>query len=368
MHDTAHSSVPVWSAALPLAAALVLALKFAHVLPGDSAFVLILSALLLGGAVFAAVHHAEVLALKVGEPFGSILLAIAVTVIEVALIVSILLSQTPGSEAVARDTVFAAVMIVLNGIVGLCLVLGAGRHFEQTLRVNAAAATLAVLGTLATLALIMPNFTEATRGPTYAPAQLIVIGAASLLLYLVFVFVQTVRHREYFLDIANLPEGSEVPLAQKPENRIALASLALLLASLTSVVLLAKILSKPLDAAVQAAGLPHAVVGVVIAAVVLLPEGLAALKAALGNRLQSSMNLALGSAVASIGLTIPVVAVVSLWTGLPLVLGLSPENMVLLMLTLFVSTLTLGTGRTTVLQGAVHLVIFAVFLLLSAVP
>jgi Ca2+:H+ antiporter len=363
-----HDTTPIWSSVLPIAAAVVLALKYAHIVPGDAAWVLASSAFLLAGSVFAAVHHAEVLALRLGEPFGSILLAVSVTVIEVALIVSILVSDTPGSSEVARDTVFSAVMIVLNGVIGLCLVLGAQRHREQTIRVEASAATLAVLGTLAVFALVMPNFTESTRGPVYAPVQLIVIGAVSLALYLTFVFVQTVRHRDYFLEI--VPPRDDIPIhrVDLPSNRTAIASLVLLLVALTAVVLLAKILSVPIGGAILAAGLPQAMLGVVIAAVVLLPEGMAAIRAALGNRLQNSMNLALGSAVASIGLTIPTVAVVSLLIDRPLVLGLADEDMILLMLTLFVSTLTLGTGRTTVLHGAVHLVIFSVFILLSAVP
>ena len=225
-------------------------------------------------------------------------------------------------------------------------------------------ATLAVLGTLAVFALMMPNFTDATRGPDYAPIQLLVVGAVSLALYIVFVFVQTVRHREYFMDEADETH----PGGHSPSRSVAAASTVLLILSLTAVVVLAKVLSEPLTRAVQAAGLPAAFVGVVIASIVLLPEGIAAMKAALQNRLQGSINLALGSAVASIGLTIPTVALVSLIFDLPLVLGLTDENMVLLMLTLFAATLTLGTGRTTVLQGAVHLVIFSVFLLLSVIP
>ena len=363
MSASAHDSTPIWAIAAPAAAAALLALKFAHVVSADARLVLVLAGVLLGASVFAAVHHAEVLALRVGEPFGSILLALAVTVIEVALIVSILLSDGPGSDAVARDTVFAAVMIVLNGVVGICLVLGGRKHREQTFQLQGASATLAVLGTLATFALVLPNFTVATRGPTYAPAQLLVVGAVSLALYVVFVFVQTIRHRDYFLDASEAVASHALP-----SHRITLASSVLLMLSLVAVVLLAKLLSKPLDMAVMRVGLPPAFVGVVIAAVVLLPEGVAALKAALANRVQSSINLALGSAVASIGLTIPTVAVVSVVLDKPLTLGLSAENMVLLTLTLFVSTLTLGTGRTTVLQGAVHLVVFAVFLLLSTIP
>ena len=330
---------------------------------------LILAGVLLGGSVFAAVHHAEVLALKLGEPFGSILLAVAVTVIEVALIVSIMLTGAEGSETVARDTVFAAEMIVLNGVVGLCLVLGGRRHFEQTFQLQGASSALAVLGTLAALALILPNYTLAAVGPSFSATQVLFIGIASLVLWGVFVFVQTVKHRDYFLDapsevLADTPEAAH----EKPSDSMALACLGLLLISLVAVVLLAKILSYPLDSGIAAAGLPPAFVGVVIAAIVLLPEGIAAAKSALRNQLQNSINLALGSAIASIGLTIPAVAIASLVFDRNLVLGISPANMTLLVLTLFVGTLTLGTGRTSVLQGAIHLVIFAVFLLISAVP
>lgn len=364
-----HDRVPLWTSAIPIAAFVGLSLILTGTVYSGSAPVLVLAALFLGGSVFAAVHHAEVLALRLGEPFGSILLAVSVTIIEVALIVSILLSDAPGSSAVARDTVYAAVMIVLNGIVGLCLVVGSIRHREQSFRIDGAAATLSVLCTLAIVALVLPNYTLATRGPTYGPQQLLVVGVVSLILYMTFVFVQTVRHREYFLELSTLPEHSSVPLAQQPSNRIAAASLVLLLLSLVAVVLLAKVLSKPLDAAIVGAGLPPSFVGVVIAAIVLLPEGMAALKAAHANRLQSSVNLALGSALASIGLTIPTVAVVSLALDRPLELGLNGEHTVLLVMTLVISFLTLGTtGRTNLLQGAVHLVIFAIFLLLSAIP
>jgi Ca2+:H+ antiporter len=368
MADHHHATIPAWTWIAPAAASVLLALKFTHVINPDAAFVLILSGLLLGAAVFAAVHHAEVLALKLGEPFGSILLAVAVTVIEVALIVSILATGAPGSDAVARDTVFSAVMIVLNGIVGLCLVLGARRHYEQSFQLRAASAALAVLGTLAVLALVLPNYTLTTPGPHYSPFQLIFVGVVSLVLYGMFIFVQTIRHRDYFLELPDEEAESEDVPVDKPSDQIALFSLGLLVLSLVAVVLLAKILSPPLDTAVAAAGLPQAFVGVVIAAIVLLPEGIAAAQAAMLNRLQNSMNLALGSAIASIGLTIPVVAVVSLMWDMKLVLGLSPGNTVLLLLTLFVSTLTLGTGKTTVLQGAIHLVIFAVFIVMSAVP
>ncbi len=363
-----HDSIPAWTWVAPVLASGLLALKFAHVVPSDAAPILILAGVLLGAAVFAAVHHAEVLALRIGEPFGSILLAVAVTVIEVALIVSIMLSGAEGSDFVARDTVFAAVMIVLNGVVGLCLVLGAGKHFEQTFQLQGASSALAVLGTLATLALILPNFTETTVGPSYSILQLEVIGLEALLLWGVFVFVQTIKHRDYFLDTKVAVDSAEAPPHEIPGIRTALLSLVLLLISLAAVVLLAKVLSYPVDAGIAAAGLPKSFVGVVIAVIVLLPEGLAATKSALVNRLQNSINLALGSAIASIGLTIPTVAVVSLALDRRIALGISPIDITLLVLTLYISALTLGTGRTTVLQGAVHLVIFAAFLLVSAVP
>lgn len=364
-----HTAIPPWTWVAPALACGLLALKFGHIVTADATLVLVLAGLLLGAAVFAAVHHAELLAIKLGEPFGSILLAVAVTIIEVALIVSIMVSSAAGSDSVARDTVFAAVMIVLNGVVGTCLVLGGRRHFEQSFQLRGAASALAVLGTLATLTMILPNYTRSAVGPYYAPVQLILVGAISLFLWGIFVFVQTVRHRDYFLDLpADTEEDNEAPQHEKPSDRVALISLVLLLISLTAVILLAKILSYPLDKAVTAAGLPQAFVGVVIAAIVLLPEGLAAAKSALLNRLQNSINLGIGSAIASIGLTIPTVAIVSLMIDQKIILGLSSANMTLLVLTLFVSTLTLGTGRTTVLQGAIHLAIFAAFLLVSAVP
>jgi Ca2+:H+ antiporter len=363
----AHHNVddtPTWAWAAPVAAAILLALKFAHVVSPESGIVLAVAALFLGGAVFAAVHHAEIIALKVGEPFGSIVLAVAVTVIEVALIVSILMGASAGSEYLARDTVFATVMIVLNGIVGLCLVVGGVRHREQTFQTAGSSSALSVLGTLATITLVLPNYTLTSPGPSYDTAQLAFVSAACVALYAVFLFVQTIRHRDYFLADASEHD----PVHETPSNRTAAISVALLILSLVGVVLLAKTLSPALEAAIRDAGLPKAFVGVVIAAVVLLPEGMAAVRAAAANRLQTSLNLALGSAMATIGLTIPAVAVYAILSGMTLELGLGPEEMVLLVLSLFIGTVTLATGRTTILQGGVHLVIFAVFLFLAAIP
>ena len=218
-HAKALGRMPAWSWAAPAGAAVLLALKFAGVASASSGWVLIAAAVLLGACVFAAVHHAEVVALRVGEPFGSILLAIAVTVIEVALIVSLMLSGSPGAENFARDTVYSAVMIVLNGVVGLCLVFGGARHHEQTFQVQGAAAALGVLGTLATIALVLPNYTRTTLGPLYSPSQLLFVGAVSLILYCVFIFVQTIRHRDYFLgDDGDDDDHHETPTLQATQQ------------------------------------------------------------------------------------------------------------------------------------------------------
>lgn len=352
-----------WHWAAPLAGAALVGAKTLAVLEPSSVLFMALAVAFLGGAVFAAVHHAEVLAVRIGEPFGSILLALAITTIEVGLILSMMLTGAPGSDQVARDTVFSVVMIVLNGIVGLCLVAGAARHYEQEFRVQGAAGILSVIATLAIVTLLLPNFTQTTRGPTLAANQLLFVSVASLALYALFVFVQTVRHREHFL----IDDGTEFH-GEMPTARSTGVSAVLLVVSLVVVILLAKALSPTITSMVQAAGLPTAVVGVIIAMVVLLPEGITAAKAARHNRLQTSLNASLGSVLASIGLTIPIVGVVSVFLGTPLTLGVAPESMVILVLTLFVSTLTFATGRTTVLQGGVHLVLFAIFLLLSAVP
>jgi Ca2+:H+ antiporter len=315
--------------------------------------------------VFAAVYHAEVVACRVGEPFGTLVLALAVTIIEVALIVSMMITGDADKAELARDTVFAAVMIVCNGIVGLCLLAGGMRHREQAFQLQGANAALVVLIALTTLTLVFPNLTTTTEGPTFSPSQLIFAAIVSLILYGSFLFVQTIRHRDYFLPADGGAEGTHAP---PPPNQVALLSAGLLFVSLVAVVALAKALTPIMEFGIEKAGAPKAVVGIIIAGLVLLPEGLAAFRAASANRLQTSMNLALGSVLASIGLTIPAVAAVSILLNKPLTLGISPKEGVLLALTLLISVITLGTGRTTVLQGIVHLVIFAVFIFLSIVP
>jgi Ca2+:H+ antiporter len=315
--------------------------------------------------VFAAVYHAEVVAHRTGEPFGTLVLAVAVTVIEVALIVSVMVAAPSEKAGLARDTVFAAVMIVCNGIVGLCLLWGGARHHEQGFLVHGASAALAVLAALTILTLILPNVVVSMPGPAFSTSQLVFAGIVSLVLYGSFVFIQTVRHRDYFLAVERDDEEAHAP---PPSDMTAVVSAGLLLAALVAIVGLAKFLTPTLEIGLARLDVPKAVVGIVIATLVLLPEGLAALRAARANRLQTSLNLALGSALASIGLTIPAVAVVSIVLGQPLELGLGAKDQVLLALTLLVGVITLGTGRTTVLQGIVHLVIFAVFLFFAVVP
>jgi len=352
---------PWWAWGWPLAAWLVLVLAS---LLGKSGFLTAVAGVVLIGTVFAAVYHAEVVAHRTGEPFGTLVLALAVTVIESALIVSIMLVAPVDNAGLARDTIFAAVMIVCNGIVGLCLLAGAARHREQEFQLQGASAALAVLAALTVLTLVLPNFTITTPGPRLSTAQLAFEDIVSLAFYGAFVFVQTVRHRDYFLPVGEDEEAHAPP----PPKRTALISAGLLLVSLVAIVGLAKTLTPTVELAVAHLSLPRAVVGIVIAALVLLPEGLAALRAARANRLQTSLNLALGSALATIGLTIPAVASVAIITGQPLELGLAPKEEVLLALTLLVSVITLGTGRTTVLQGVVHLLLFVVFLFFAIVP
>jgi Ca2+:H+ antiporter len=354
--------VPAWSFVIPAVACVVLAVVWVQPL-GWILLSLVSAALV--AAVLVGVYHAEVVAHRVGEPFGTLILAMAVTVIELGLIGSIMLSGGPAASTLARDTVFATVMIVLNGVMGLCLLMGAIRHHVLVFRVEGASHALSVLAPLTVLTLVLPTFTTTTTGPTYSSAQLAFAGVSSLVLYGVFVFVQTVRHRDSFLPVETEADGEHTALPTVP---VTLTSLALLLVSLVAVVGLAKKLAPSIEAGVAAASAPAAVVGIVIAMLVLLPETWAALRAALRNRMQTSLNLALGSALATIGLTIPAVAALSVILELPLELGLPATETVLLALTLLVATITLASGRSTVLQGAVHLLLFGAFLFLAVVP
>jgi len=330
-----------------------------------------LMAALLIAAVINAVHQAEVIAHKTGEPFGTLILAVSVTIIEVALIVSIMLSAGLGGELIARDSVFAAIMIVMNGVIGLSIFLGGLKHRELSFKIEGTNSGLAVLIALAILTLVIPNFTS-TPGPTFTKSQLILAGVLSLILYGTYVFIQTIRHKNYFLleDEHALPKQSDTenPTVTSPSNLKTFFSFIFLLASLITVVLLAKALSPSIESAIEKAGAPRSVVGIAIALLVLLPEGVSAIKAALNNKLQTSLNLSIGSALASIGLTIPAVAVVAVGFDMPLSLGVNALGMTFLCLTFLLSILTIAIGRATVLQGAVHLVVFAAYLFLSLVP
>lgn len=352
-----------WATLVPIAAAAVLG---AALLLTPGVGLITVCALALVGAVIAAVHHAEVVAHRVGEPFGTLVLAVAITVIEVALIISLMLAGGDDKAMLPRDTIFSAVMIICTGVVGVCLLVGGLHHHEQSFHLDGANSALAALVALAGLSLVLPTFTTSAGEGIYTLSQLAFVGVSSLVLWAAFVFVQTVRHRDYFLPPADA--ANEDVHALPPTVAQAWASFGLLIVSLVSVVGLAKQLSPTIEAGVAAMGAPKAVIGIAIALLVLLPETWAAVRAARADRLQTSMNLALGSALASIGLTIPAVVLASVLLDLPLVLGLAPKDIVLLTLTFLVSTITLATGRTNVMQGAVHLVLFAAFLFLALVP
>ena len=353
----------LWTWLVPLAGVSILGAAIAL---GTSPLIAWLAAFALVGSVFAAVHHAEVVAHRVGEPFGTLVLALAVTVIEASLILSMVIAGGAEQAAVPRDTIYAALMIICNGVVGVCLLVGGWHHREQSFRVEGANSGLAALMPMAALTLVLPAFTTTTPGGTYSDSQLIFAAVASLALWAVFVFVQTVRHRDYFLPEED-PHDPNVH-AEPPTTGEAWASFGLLMVALVAVVGLAKVLSPSIERGVAAAGAPKAVIGIAIALIVLLPETWAAVRAARANRLQTSMNLAIGSALASIGLTIPVVAIAAVVLQIPLVLGLDALGIAMLVLTFLVSTVTLATGRTHLMQGAVHLVIFAAFLFLALVP
>lgn len=330
-------------------------------------FIALMSITLIG-AVLSAVHHAEVIAHKTGEPYGTLVLSISVTVIEVSLIIAMMLAGHEGSEYIARDAVFATVMIVINGVVGLCIFMGGLKHHEMSFRNEGTNSALGVLTAMATFILVMPMVTTSTPGPDFTQSQLAFAGIACFALYGAFLFFQTVSHRDYYLPQAESKKVDSSTHAEKPSNLKMGISALLLLISLAVVVGLAEALNPAIEAGVKTVGAPKTVVGIAIAMLVLLPEAYAAVRAARANRLQSSLNLALGSALASIGLTIPTVAAIAIFFNLPLSLGISSLNMTLMYLSLFIGALTLAIGRTTLLQGVVHLIIFFEFLFLSLVP
>ena len=365
-----------WTVAVPLLGLLLLAVSWPKT---EQPLLLALVAVVLVGAVLAAVHHAEVVAHRVGEPFGSLVLAVSVTVIEVGLIVMLTLGGGEGAATYARDTVFAALMISLNGIVGISLLLGAMRHGVVAFNASGSGAALSTVVALASVCLVLPGFTVSEAGLEYTGSQLAFAAVASLVLYAAFVFTQTVQHRDFFLPVRSDSQGRVTGVlevededgdghADPPSDRETLLSIALLLVSLVSVVGLAKVLSPTIESTVSSLGLPYAVVGVVIALLVLAPESIAAALNAARDRVQVSLNLAFGSSMASIGLTIPTIAVASIWLEGDLLLGLEPMQIVLLLITVVVATLTVVPGRAKPIQGVVHLALMATFLFFSLGP
>ncbi|WP_430615235.1 calcium:proton antiporter [Flavobacterium sp. JP2137] len=359
--------LPIWTLLFPILALFLISIK--GFFPESSIFLMVLGVILIC-AVLSAVHHAEVVAHKVGEPFGTIILALAITVIEVSLIVSIMLSEGNDQPSyLARDTVFAAIMIILTGIIGICLLVGGVRYREQNFIKQGVSTALITLIAIAVLTLVLPNYTTTQAGNSYSNSQLIFVAIISLILYGGFISVQTIRHRNYFLpeETEKTNDSSELHVA--PPNTITtVLALVLLLIALVAVVLLSKTLSPTIEAFVVEIGAPKSLVGIIIATVILLPEGVAAYKAARKDRLQTSLNLALGSALASIGLTIPAVAVVSYFTGMTVGLGIDAKSTLLLGLSLFTVYLSLNSGRTNIQQGIVLLVLFATYLFTTVVP
>ncbi len=311
-------------------------------------------------AAFSVLRHADIIAHELGEPLGTLVLTLSVMCIEVSIITAVMFSGEP-NPAFARDTMFAVIMIVLNGLIGLALLLGGIRHHEQTSNLQGAQSYLGVLLPLAGFVLILPNFTLSTPEGTFSTSQLVFVGGIAFLLYGVFLAIQTVRHREFFTEPAATTVDHSSTDAPRPRLVV---HFVFLLAYLIPIVLLAKKLGYSMDYAITNLGAPQALGGVIVAAMVLAPEGLSALFAALNNRLQRSINLLLGSAVASIGLTIPAVVVITLLTGNPLTLGLNHADSILLVVTLASALITFFSGKTNILQGAIHLVLFLAYLIL----
>jgi len=359
MADPHVNRVPIHSWIVPILA-LLAALIIGH---SESWALGAVSAIFLIGSVLVAVHHAEVVAHWLGEPYGTLVLTLAVTIIELSLIVSMMLTGEP-SATLARDAVHAVLMLVLSGLAGTCIVAGTLRHREQEFQTQGANAFLAVLMPMAVLVLVLPNYTITTPGPFYSPLQLVFVGATCFTLYLVFLFVQTVRHQEYFLP-ATAVEGEVHP---PPSAKLGAISGGLLIVSLVAVILLAEQIAPLIAHGLHATGAPLKLAGVIVALIVLLPESVTALRAARRNQLQISINLALGSAVACIGLTVPSVTIIATLLHQPLALGIDTGPTVMLGLSFLVAMLTYGQGRTNLLSGCVHLVLFAAYIFMIFVP
>ena len=324
----------------------------------------ILASILLICSVMSAVHHSEIIAQRVGEPYGTIILAVAITVIEVSIIISLMMSGGNAAVSIARDTVYSATMLILNGIVGFCLFIGGLKHHVQIFSRHSVIIALVSLVSILMLTLVFPTFTSSIEGPYYSTPQLIFVSIACLIIYSTFLFAQTSRHREYFLPALEDKKEQSGTISKK----VFTISLIFLLISLGIVVLLAKSLSPEIESIVVGYNLPKQLVGVLIAAIILLPEGAAAIIAARNNRLQTSLNLALGSALASIGLTIPCVAVVCSILDMKIILGLDIKSIILLGLSVFTVMLSLISGRSNIVYGVVLLVNLLAFVFLIIHP
>jgi Ca2+:H+ antiporter len=346
--------------AYPLAAWAAYALHYS--VTGQWFSLVLLAALVV--SILQGVHHAEIIAHKIGEPFGTLILALAVTCIEASLIISLMSASGPEGVTLARDTVFAAVMIILTAMIGSSLLVGGLKYGEQTFILEGANATVTTLVAISVLTLVLPNFTQSVPGPYYNTTQLIFVAIVTLILYGSLLFVQNFKHREHFVDDV---DTGEVHATNLSSGQFVL-SIVLMTACLAAVVLLAKSLSPALDQFIDRIGAPQELAGVIIAAVILVPEGLSAYKASTKNQLQKSLNLSLGSALASISLTMPVVSIYAVLTGTPISLGIDPKDMIILFLALLIVILALKTGRTTILQGIILLVIFLVYLFTIIVP
>lgn len=317
-------------------------------------------------AAFGVVHEAEEIAHKLGEPLGTLVLTLSIVIIEVALISAVMLSAKD-APTLGRDTMFAVLMIVLNGVVGLGLLVGGLRHHQQRYNLQGASAFLSVIIPLTTIALIIPNFTSSTSDGTLTTLQAVTFSVFTLALYGVFLLIQTGRHSEFFIDAEAREAEAAEEAASQSGGGIA-KPIVLLLANVVPIVILAKSLAVILDHGIAALGAPSALGGVLIAAIVFTPEGISALKAVARNELQRAINLCLGAATSTVGLTVPAVLAIGLLTGQTVVLGLKPTEMTLLAVTLILSAQTFSGTRTTVLEGAVHLVLFFVYLVLIFSP
>lgn len=352
-----------WTTVLPV---LAWVLIFSGLVLGSNFFQIVASILLIC-SVMSAVHHSEIIAEKVGEPYGTIILAVSITVIEVSIIISLMLSKGPETASLARDTVYAATMLILNGIIGLCLLIGGLKHYEQNFSVSSVTIALVALVSIVVFTLVFPTFTESVRGSYYSTPQLIFASIACLVIYSAFLFAQTSRYRQYFLTVGD-DENEEAAEPISISKKTFTTSLIFLILSLGIVVLLAKTLSPTIESIIKGYQLPKALVGVIIAAIILLPEAMAAIIAARKNRLQTSINLALGSALASIGLTIPSVAAVCILYDMPIILGLDIKSIVLLGLSVFTVMLSLSKGKSNIVYGVVLLVNLFAFIFLMIYP